>query len=303
MLDKRATRTILLIDVMGEARRAFSIIPEITDHEGRSINALIGFHNFMQRILQDIPCDGCVAAWSGAGATFRHRIFPEYKSHRSLPESLANQKELITRYLTCVGVPQYASSGFEADDILATLSTKLWQHGYSIVIDTIDKDLCSLVSDRVRIWNFRTKSLWGVQEVVQKFGVAPNALPDLLALVGDSTDGIPGVPQVGPKKAVQLLERFGDTAQLLSRTSELSEKDRVRIQAARELILRNLQLTRLIKDVNLDFEPVLIPKGDISTLQARLSDAGELLKKKDTSFLFGAPFSQQTGAVGQRLLW
>jgi len=294
-------KTILLIDVMNEVRRAYAIIPDIIDHEGRSINALVGLHNFFQRILKDLSLAGCAAAWTGTGATFRHHIFPEYKSHRSLPESLVSQKELVIRYFTCVGVPQYRCAGFEADDILATLSTRLAQVGYSAVIDTADKDLCSLVSDAVQIWNFRTQSLLGVQEVREKFGVNPDLLPDYLALVGDSSDGIPGVPQVGPKRAAELLERFGNIGQLLSRTSEMNEKDRIRIEAARGLILRNLELTRLVKNLDLDLEPILSPTTDIFALQARVSEAGESLKKKDTSFLFAAPSSK--GGESQRSLW
>src|SRR5882724_7929985 len=116
--------TVLLIDIMSEAFRAFHALPKtIMTKDGVLINALLGFHNSIRRLVTDSKSILCATAWSCTGLTFRHELFPEYKRNRSLPDALAAQKPLIAAYLSWLGIPQFSCNRFEADDVLATLAT------------------------------------------------------------------------------------------------------------------------------------------------------------------------------------
>src|SRR5438034_22874 len=143
------TATLLLIDVMAEAFRAFHALPKtITTSDGQIINALVGFHFSLKDLLKRFAPSHCAAAWS-SGPGFRKLILPEYKAHRSTPELLRIQKPLIEAYLCAIGMPQLSASGYEADDVLATMVTVLRQHTANIIVDTIDKDLLPLCSEDV----------------------------------------------------------------------------------------------------------------------------------------------------------
>lgn len=276
--------SILLIDIMSEAFRAFHALPKtiVTPH-GVLINALLGFHNSIKRLVTDSKPISCASAWSCTGPTFRHYLFPEYKSKRSLPEALAAQKPLISAYLTWLGIPQFSYDGFEADDVLATLSTHYAAGGNDVLIDTVDKDLWSLCTSSIKIWSPRAKAVVGPADVISRFGVQPSQLADFLAMTGDQTDGVHRVPGISDKQAVSLLEKYGSVRLILDKhLDQLPELQRARVQQNRSLLELNLQLTKLCESVPLDFSSSMHTGRD---LDDGLAEVSAFLKAKDTSFL------------------
>lgn len=275
---------VILIDVMSEAFRAFHALPKtILSNDGFLINALLGFHNSLRRLLQDFKPALCITAWSCSSPTFRHELFPEYKRNRSLPEALAGQKPLISTYLSWLGIPQFSCDGFEADDVLATLATHFASCGNEVLIDTVDKDLWSLCSNSIKIWAPRTKAVVGPDEVMRRFQVQPAQLPDFLALTGDETDGVPRVPGISDRQAVALLGSYGSVRLILDKhLGDLPAPQRTKVQQNRELLELNLQLTKLCSSVPLDLGPV-VHQGQ--ALRDSLAKASTFLKAKDMSFL------------------
>ena len=276
--------SVLLIDIMSEAFRAFHALPKtIVTRDGVLINALLGFHNSIRKLVTDSKPLLSASAWSCTGPTFRHELFPDYKRKRSLPEALAAQKPLIAAYLSWLGIPQFSCDGFEADDVLATLSTHYAAWGNDVLIDTVDKDLWSLCTNSIKIWSPRTKAVVGPADVMSRFKVQPSQLPDLLALTGDHTDGVHRVPGISDNQAVSLLGKYGSVRLILDKhLDQLPDLQRARVQQNRGLIELNLQLTRLCESVPLDLGSSMHSGRDLGD---GLAEVSAFLKAKDTSFL------------------
>src|SRR5437867_971194 len=278
------TGTILLIDVMAEAFRAFHALPKtITTSDGQIINALLGFHFSLKELFKRFAPSHCAAAWS-SGTSFRKSILPDYKAHRNTPELLQIQKPLIEAYLCAVGIPQFSVMGYEADDVLASLVTVLRRHTGHIIVDTIDKDLLPLCSEGVKIWNFRTKSLWDEVSVKNRFGVPPRMLTDLLIVTGDKTDAIRGIKGLGSARAADLLNRFGGLDELRARQDELDEPTRQKFQDGVAVVRINLQVIPLVRSVPLDIALDSLAVND--EVRNGLDDASAALRLKDLGFLY-----------------
>jgi DNA polymerase-1 len=277
---------VLLIDTMSEVFRAFHALPKtIVARDGVLINALLGFHNSLRRLVTDSKPLLCASAWSCTGPTFRHELFPQYKGNRSLPEALATQKPLIAAYLSWLGIPQFSCDRFEADDVLATLATYHAARGSDVLIDTVDKDLWSLCADSINVWSPRTKTVIAPVDVMKRFKVQPPQLPDLLALTGDQVDGVPRIPGISDRQAVTLIEQYGSVRSILDEhLDQLPEPQRARVGQNRELLELNLQLTKLCDSVPLDLGGPM-PCG--RNLCDALEEVSAFLKIKDTSFLVG----------------
>jgi DNA polymerase I len=274
---------VLLIDVMSEAFRSFHALPKtILSTDGILINALLGFHNSLKRLIDQFEPTLCLTAWTSPGPTFRHALFPGYKSNRSLPDGLATQKPLISSYLAWLKIPQFLSKGFEADDVLATLATHFASLDCEVVIDTVDKDLWSLCNSAIKIWAPTKKTLVGPEDVLKRFEVHPAQLPDLLAFTGDDTDGVPRIPGISGRQAISLLETYGSLRAILDKhLGELPEAQRTKVQQNRDLLELNLRLTSLCNSVSLDLADVPYD----AQVSERLNEATALLKAKDISLI------------------
>lgn len=282
---------VLLVDVMSEAFRAFHALPKtIFSVDGLLINALLGFHNSLRRLVEDFEPALCITAWTASGRTFRHELFPKYKSDRSIPEALSAQKPLISAYLNWLGIPQFSRNGFEADDVIATLANHFAHHGNDVLIDTVDKDLWSLCTDSIKIWAPRAKAIIGPDEVIKRFQVQAAQIPDYLALTGDETDGIPRVPGISSRQAVSLLEKYGSVRLLLDKhLDEIPEPQRIKVQKNRDLLELNLQLTRLCNSVPLSLVDPIRHGYDLCN---GFAQASAFLKAKDLSFISAKVVSQ-----------
>lgn len=202
---------IYLVDASPYIFRAyFSIPPSVKTPDGRPKNALHGFSGFLLKLIADEGVRQMALTFDRSLTTsFRNEIYPDYKAQRDLPpEELKAQLGWCESLGSSLGIASYSDERYEADDLIATLCGPLVAEGRDVVVVTSDKDLAQLVGPRVELFDFAKDDRYGVDEVVEKFGVRPQQIPDYLGLAGDSVDNIPGVSGVGKKTAVSLLEHF-----------------------------------------------------------------------------------------------
>lgn len=218
--------TVHLVDASPYIFRAFFSIPSsFRNPQGEPVNAVYGFCQFLRR-LQEIDSVSHLALTFDESLTtsFRNDIYAPYKAQRELPpEDLKNQLKWCRRAGEALGAVTFSDRRYEADDLIATLCRPLAAAGQRVVIVTSDKDLTQLVTDRVELWDFAKDVRFGPLDVVDKFGVEPRQIVDLLALMGDSVDNIPGVKGVGKTSAVALLKVFDSLEQLYERLQEVPE--------------------------------------------------------------------------------
>lgn len=206
---------LLLIDGHSLAYRAFYGVPGLTSGSGQPVGAVFGFWRTLLMMMRSFPSQHVVVTFDAPGPTFRHTIYGNYKANRSpMPEELRSQLPLIERLLGTMGIPVFSVSGVEADDVMASLATKAATAGLKSLIATSDKDLAQLVDDDISLLRPAKRGadsslkILDADGVEAKYGVSPARIVDLLSLVGDSSDNIPGVPSVGEKTALKLLQQF-----------------------------------------------------------------------------------------------
>lgn len=250
---------VFLIDGNSFCYRAFYAIRELRNSKGEPTNAIYGFVTMLRKMIKEEHPDGLAVSFDLAGPTFRHEIDENYKAHRKpMPDELVAQIPHIKEFVRAFRIPIFEKQGFEADDILGTLASRLARAGHQVLIVTGDKDMLQLVGKRIKIYNTHKEGLiYGEEEVEKKFdGLGPEKVVELMALMGDASDNIPGVPQIGPKTAVALIKEFGSVEALYK------QLDRVRSESQRRLLRENEQLARRSRElatidceVPIDFEP------------------------------------------------
>ncbi len=204
-------KRLFILDGTSIVYKAFHAIPQtFTSPTGAPTNAFYGFAVSLRKLLKSYSPDYIAVAFDLRGPTFRHEIYPEYKADRpAMPNELAEQFAPIKSFLNAYNIPVLEVEAYEADDIIAAVARRAAGEGLDVVIVTSDKDMYQLVDSQTVILEAKSGKEFGPNEVREKFGVAPKAIRDLLALAGDSSDNIPGVPGVGPKTAVKLLNEYG----------------------------------------------------------------------------------------------
>ncbi len=256
------SKTLFLVDGSAYIFRAYHALPPLNrKSDGMPVNAVSGFCNMLWKLLVDardtavgvVPTHFAVI-FDYSSKTFRNALYPEYKANRSAPpEDLVPQFALIREATRAFGLPCIEQQGVEADDIIATYARLMAAQGGDVRIISSDKDLMQLVTQNVTLYDPMKDKEIGPDGVFEKFGVFPDKMIDLQALVGDSTDNIPGIPGIGPKTAAQLLEEYGTLDVLLARAAEIKqEKRRETIMANREQALLSRQLVTLKTDCELE---------------------------------------------------
>ena len=206
-----------LIDLFSLVFQVFHAIPEMTAPNGQPVNATFGIMRDLLMILRDKKPTHLVVAGEGDGPGERSAWYPEYKANRSeTPPELVPQIPMILETIKAFGIPLVSCPGWEADDVIATLSHRAANEGFEVTIVTNDKDARQLLRPGVRLYNVRKDLYFGPDELLADWGVTPDKVVDFQALVGDSVDNVPGVPLVGPKKASALLAQFGDLEGVLA---------------------------------------------------------------------------------------
>jgi DNA polymerase-1 len=202
--------TIVLVDGSSYLYRAFHALPPLTNSSGQATGAVKGVISMIRRLHKDYPGSPVAVVFDAKGKTFRDEMFPEYKSQRPpMPDELREQVEPIHEIVKAMGLPLLCVDGVEADDVIGTLARQAGEQGRQVVISTGDKDMAQLVDEHVTLVNTMTDTVLDVAGVESKFGVPPALIIDLLALMGDKSDNIPGVPGVGEKTALGLLQGLG----------------------------------------------------------------------------------------------
>lgn len=224
-----AGKTVWVVDANSLIFQVFHAIPEMTSPKGESVNAVFGFTRDLLTILEAKKPDYWICAFDLSEPTFRHKRFEAYKAHRSeCPPELIPQFPLIRRMIEAVGMPIVEHPSFEADDVLATVARLTEEQGGECVLVTADKDARQLLSDRVKIYNLRKNVSYDAAALAVDWGVRPEQVVDFQALVGDSVDGVPGVPQIGPKAAKELLEKYQTLDNIYAHVDEITAAARKR---------------------------------------------------------------------------
>ena len=249
---------IFLIDGNNQMYRAYHAIRGLTGPDGKSTNAIYGFVNMLRKLLADHQPDYIVASFDLPGRTFRDDLVTDYKANRTpMPSDLGEQVSIVHAACEAMGVRNFNVENYEADDVLGTLAVKACAAGFEVAIVTGDKDFYQLVCDGIRVFNPKDEGTWfDAEGVVAKFGVRPEQVVDVLALMGDTIDNIKGVPGIGEKGARELINTHGSLEALLAAAPTLSQK-RYReslVQYAEDARTSRL-LATIRTDVPVEFEP------------------------------------------------
>ncbi len=238
---------LYIVDGYGFVFRAYHVMPPLTNPEGTPVGAVYGFTNMILKLRRQIRGNGASALMivlDSGEKTFRNEMYEEYKANRPPPpEDLVPQFPLIREAAEALSIPTVEIPGYEADDIIATYVRQAKEQGIRVTIVSSDKDLMQLVDDTVHMLDAMKNKEIGIKEVEEKFGVPPEKVLDMLALMGDSVDNIPGVPGIGPKTAATLLQEYGDLETLLARAGEIKQNKR------REALIEHSEQAKISKEL------------------------------------------------------
>ncbi len=218
---------VLLIDASAFCYRAYYAIPSLSNSAGEPTNALYGFITMIRKLLVDTAPEYAAVCFDRKEATFRHDRFKEYKAHRKpMPEDMIPQLEPIKEYCRLAGLALFEKAGYEADDILGTLAVSAEKEGHDVLIATGDKDAMQLVTDRIKIISAHKDNLIFDAAAVRRHfdGLGPEKVVDIMSLMGDSSDNIPGVKGIGEKTAIKLIQEFGSLERLLEHVGRIKSK-------------------------------------------------------------------------------
>jgi DNA polymerase I len=263
------TPDLILVDGSSYLYRAFHALPPLANSRGEPTGAVHGVLNMLHKLLREYPRTRLAVVFDAPGKTFRDELFAEYKAHRPpMPDDLRAQIDPLLQAVTGMGLPLLRIAGVEADDVIGTLARRAAAAGERVLISTGDKDMAQLVDERVTLINTMSDTLLDRQGVKNKFDVYPEQIIDYLALVGDSSDNIPGIDQVGPKTAAKWLNAYGTLDELLAHAAELSGKAGENLRAGTDTLALSRQLASIRCDLDLPVEE--------AALQARPRDTEAL---------------------------
>jgi len=254
-----APPTLFLIDGSSQMYRAYHAFRGrgLSNREGQSTHAVYVFVTMLRKLIADHHPAYMAASFDLAGPTFRDEIAADYKANRArMPDDLVEQINWVHEACQAMGVPILTMPGYEADDVIGTLAVRGAASGFSIAIVSIDKDFFQLVRDgSVSVYDPREEGAWFDEHgVVEKFGVKPSQVVDVLALVGDSSDNVSGVPGIGKKGAVDLVTQFGSLDGLFAHAAELKPKQREALESHRDDALRSRELVTIRTDIPLEVD-------------------------------------------------
>src|SRR3984893_2558011 len=249
--DPRMTRSpdLVLVDGSSYVYRAFHALPPLSNSRGEPTGAVLGVLNMLLKFLKDYQPRRIAVVFDAPGKTFRDELFAEYKAHRpSMPDDLRAQIEPLLQMIRAQGLPLLRVPGVEADDVIGTLARRAAQAGQTVLISTGDKDMAQLVDGSITLINTMNNALLDRDGVKAKFDVYPEQIVDYLALVGDSSDNIPGIDKVGPKTAARLLQQYGGLDELIGRVAEVPGKVGENLRTG----LTTLELSRRLAPIRTD---------------------------------------------------
>ncbi len=238
--NSMSSKRCILVDGSGFIFRAYHSLPPLTRPDGTPVGAVYGFVNMLLKLRDSLPSEYIAVIFDAGRKTFRNEMYAEYKANRpEPPDDLIPQFPLVREATEAMDMPAIDLAGCEADDIIATYAKQAANAGMDVLIVSSDKDLMQLVSERVQLYDAMKDKKIGREQVIEKFGVPPELVGDALALIGDTSDNIPGVPGIGPKTAAELIHSFGSLEGVLTHASEIKQNKR------RESIEQHAEQARL----------------------------------------------------------
>ncbi|UAY96296.1 DNA polymerase I [Dickeya dadantii] len=271
-----AENPLILVDGSSYLYRAYHAFPPLTNGAGEPTGAMYGVLNMLRSLLQQYHPSHVAVVFDAKGKTFRDDLFEHYKSHRPpMPDDLRAQIEPLHRMVKAMGLPLLSVSGVEADDVIGTLAQQAERAGKPVLISTGDKDMAQLVTPNITLINTMNNTILGPDEVCAKYGIPPSLIIDFLALMGDSSDNIPGVPGVGEKTAQALLQGLGgldtlyaDLDKIASLTFRGAKTMAAKLEQNKELAYLSYQLATIKTDVELELgcEQLTVNEPDVAEL-------------------------------------
>lgn len=293
---------LVIIDGNAILHRAFHALPPLTTKRGEPINAVYGLVSMLLRVIGDLKPTHIAVCFDEKEPTFRHKAFASYQAQRPrMADELSGQFEKARKFLEAAAIPFYSKPGFEADDVIGTLASVF---DGEVVIVTGDRDILQLVDQRVKVYmpiaGLATAKLMGVPEVIEKMGVPPSQIDDYKAFVGDASDNYPGVPGIGPKTAVSLLEKYGSLEASYKHLKEIPPKISERLKAVRSDAKLSKKLATIVRNVPVKFDTEACSKWDVDgprvldlfsdfgfkTLTERVKKAGKQIDQEKQASLF-----------------
>ena len=280
--------TVYIVDISGYIFRAYFALPPMSSSRGEPTHAVLGVTKMLLKLIDERDPKLLAVALDAKGGSFRKDIYGKYKANRpEPPPDLSQQIERVHEVLGALRVPMLEQAGMEADDVIATCVKQAREKGWKAVIVSADKDLLQLVGDGVVMYDTMRDRVFGVPETFDKFGVPPHQVRDLLALMGDSSDNVPGVPGVGVQTAAKLLGQFPDLDMLYESLDEVKGAARKKLAANEEqaMLSRELVTLRDDVDVELDEDAVRWPGADEAKVQQLFTELEftQLLSRLDTT--------------------
>ncbi len=263
-------KTVYVIDAHSLIYQVFHALPEMSSPQGEPVGAVFGFARDLVFLLEEKKPDYLFCAFDMPGKTFRHELYEQYKIHRpAMPDELVPQIQSIRRLIAALGIPALGAEGYEADDVLATIARVADELGGECYLVTGDKDCRQLITDRAKIFNIRKNQVFDREALEEEWGITPSQVVDFQALVGDSTDNVPGVPLIGPKLARELLTKYRTLESVLDHANDVSgAKRKQNLIEYREQAILSRQLARLDAQVPLTVDWDAGRTGQIDPAQA-----------------------------------
>ncbi len=298
---------LILIDGNAILHRAYHALPKnLTTKRGEPINAVYGFVSMLLRIIQDLKPTHMAIAFDRTEPTFRHKEFKDYQAQRPhMDKELSSQFEKAKDVSNAFGIPVYSKAGYEADDVIGTLSLKATKSGFDEVdIVTGDRDILQLVNNKVKVYlpikGLSIGKLYGVDDVIEKLGVKPHQIVDYKGLVGDQSDDYPGVSGLGPKTAQALLEKHGSFKNIYENLDQVPESTRKKLREGKESGEMSFKLAKIVTDAPVEMEKDSMNKWRVDsnqvfdlfseygfrTLTKRVKEVGKTIVSENQGNLF-----------------
>ncbi|MDA1343433.1 MAG: DNA polymerase I, partial [Proteobacteria bacterium] len=253
-MTQSTPKRLILVDGSSFLFRAYHAIPPLTSPKGIPTNAIHGVTNMLRKLIADYHSDYITVVFDAPGGTFRNELYAKYKAHRPpMPDDLRVQTEPLHQIIRAMGLPLIIESGIEADDVMGVLAKQAERQGYEIIISTGDKDMAQMVNENIILENTMSNTRMDIQGVIDKFGVRPDQIIDYLALVGDTVDNIPGVPNCGPKTAAKWLAQYETLDNLIAHANEIGGKIGDNLRASLAHLPLSKQLTTIVCDLDLPY--------------------------------------------------
>ncbi|MFH1392568.1 MAG: 5'-3' exonuclease H3TH domain-containing protein [bacterium] len=243
---------LLLIDGNAILHRAYHALPALTDKRGRLVNAVYGFASILLKAFREIKPKYIAAAFDLAGPTFRHKLFKEYKAKRvKAPQELYDQLPIIKKLLKAFNIPAFEKQGYEADDIIGTIS---YQPIKTIIL-TGDLDTLQLVDKNTQILTgLKDMTFYDIKKIKERYDLTPKQIIDFKALKGDASDNIPGVPGIGEKTAIELLKKYKTLKNIYNNLDAIKQSTRKKLEDFYEQALFSKKLATIIRNVPIKFD-------------------------------------------------